>query len=168
MEVEVEKISEYIVKITNIIPRDRCKSLLKSMEKEGDFPDNILEADVEFLSEIVENQLENYLKNHAPPVDLTESDASEFTLQLDTIKIDENGTFNFNYGGKNKSDRFLAFTFVISENMSKNYFEFTAQKTTNNYQLGELYISPPYFTHRFSITINKESNFRAINIFVCV
>lgn len=164
-KVNVRSLSEYIIKISNSLSVDTCRSLVKSIEKKGNFANNLIESDINKLSEIVKNNFDMYFEKVMPAVSLLEEDSDGFNLELDTLRLDEPGAELFNLGGKGKSHRFLAFVFIVSENNSGSIIDFPSQKVINNCDLGDLYIIPPYFTHRFSINNNKNNNFRSILVF---
>lgn len=163
---KIEQLSEYIVKINNILPKNLCDSLAKSISKEHNLAQNLSESDIKELSNIVFKYYEIYYNDYIPPIDLTENDAKEFNLELDALLVEKPTNDLYNLGGKDKSHRFLAFTFIVSEDKSK--IEFQSQKVTNIYMQGDLYIIPSKFTHRFKIKTNKNKTFKAISIYACL
>jgi hypothetical protein len=166
MAVDKEQLSEYLVKIPNALNLDICKSLLASIEKEGEFRNNLIESDLIVLSDLVQTYLRFYFDEFFPKVDLDEGDSGAFTLELDVLRLDQPTNDSFNLGGENKSHRYLALTFIVTDNPNKSTLHFPVQEVRNIYGCGDLYISPPYFTHRFSVNSNDNNGFRAVSVFV--
>jgi hypothetical protein len=166
MAFEKIELSEYLIKIPNILGRDVCRSFNKSIDKTGDFHNNLVESDLTVLSELVQKYYTLYHNETFPQVDLGEGNSGAYNLELDTIILEHPTDRCFNLGGEGQSHRYLAFTFILSENTSQNYINFPAQEVQNIYGCGDLYVIPPYFTHRFNIKCNENSGFRAISIFL--
>jgi hypothetical protein len=161
-----EQLSEYIVKIPNVLDPKICKSLVDSIEGEGDFSSNLVESDLIVLSDIVKEYFEIYLKDYFPKACLNDDDATGYSLELGALKLDNHTEDCFNLGGEGKSHRYLAFTFVISMNKGEDCINFPAQKVLNIYNHGDLYVTPPYFTHRFLVESIDNGGFRAVSMFL--
>jgi len=163
---EIEQLSEYIIKVSDVLPKDLCASLAKSVAKDNNLGQNLVASDIEKLSNIVSKYYEIYYHDYMPPIDLTEKDSQTYNLELDALLVEKSSNELYNLGGKGKSHRFLSFTFVISEGQSE--IQFPSQEVTNNCMSGDLYIIPSKFTHRFHIKTNKNNTFNAISIYTCI
>ncbi|WP_193330720.1 hypothetical protein [Pseudoalteromonas ulvae] len=158
-------LSEYIVKVASALPLKLIDSLKESLNALGDIAENIKEADIIQLVEIQRANYEYYSENVFPNVQIND-ESNQYSLELDSLTFGSESRL-IDLGGKGKTQRFAAFMFII-DCEKESRINFPAQSTSNVCNIGDLYILPPYFTHRFHVEISEKQCLRSVNLYCCM
>lgn len=154
---DLQFISEYIVKIPSVLSPYRCNQLMK-------------EVDEESLNELLSIQAKifnQYSLKLIPEQLFIDIESSKYSFECDKINVlvDDQGFYNF--GSSEQSNRFMTFMFIVNNSLLNTKLNFPLQKETNICRLGDMYILPANFPHRFKIELAEGEIFTAVSLHLC-
>ncbi|MCW8092484.1 hypothetical protein [Alteromonas sp. ASW11-130] len=166
MTQEYQYLSEYIIKLDGALNKELLASLTRTFEAGRDIAEHIQEVDLIALAEIQSSHYQNYSTDVMPNI-VFNDEGNKYSLELDAIEYNTDEKRLCDLGGKGRSQRFVAFMFIVGSGESAE-FRFPSQNVINNCKSGDALIFPPYFSHRFAVSPLGTGSVKTINLYCCM
>ena len=165
----MEKLSEYVGRLTETLSLDTCNSLLHSIDrsKNNEFSSSLLEDDLEMLAGIQRNLFVSYRADFMPNINFSE-DGNAYTLELEPLIVTSSEGELINPGGSNRSQRFVAFLFIIGKASTHSQITFPGQQVVTKVEQGDVFVFPAYMNHRYILSVDQGDSLQAILLYACM
>ena len=164
---KLEHLTEYIAKFEKAVPTKICESLTNSIVEAINNNVSFKQTDIELLSNIQTQLYITYKNDVIPKIDIGE-DSSEYSLELDFLKVESNCSIRINAGADGSSHRFVSFMFVTDAIEKGIDITFNRHETISKLMVGDIIIFPPFYDHLICINTGDEERFCSVTLHACM
>jgi|TARA_R110002060_G_scaffold9059_1_gene13427 hypothetical protein len=128
---------------------------------------DINESSLNQLLKIQAEVFKKYCLGRVPDGLFIDVDSKKYSFECDKIIINTSDQGFYNFGGVEQANRFMTFMFIVNNDLSETKLNFPLQKVTNICKLGDLYVLPANFPHRFKVELAENETFTAVSLHLC-